>query len=93
MFLLGGVCFVLLGEMGKVCRRVPLLVRALLGACVITALELLCGLIVNREYAVWDYREVPLNFYGQICLPFFIVWMPLGLLAMWLYGKVEKKLK
>ena len=89
MFLLGGTCFVVLGKLGKVCRRVPVLLRALIAAGVITVLELLCGLVVNRGYAVWDYREMPMNFQGQICLPFFGAWMPLGLLAMWLYDKVD----
>ena len=89
MFLLGGMCFVTLGKLGKACRRMPVLLRGLMAACVITVLELLCGLVVNRDYAVWDYREMPLNFRGQICLPFFIAWMPMGLAAMWLYGKVD----
>ena len=50
-------------------------------------------IVVNRSYGVWDYRDMPLNYRGQICLPFFAAWMPLGVFAMWLYGKVEKKLK
>ena len=88
MFLLGGLCFVLLGELGRFRSRLNLPVRAMLCGGIITALELLCGLAVNRKYTVWDYRDVPLNFKGQICLPYAAAWMPLGLVAMWLYGKL-----
>ena len=93
MFVLGGACFVILGRLGKTCRRMPLLLRALMAASIVTVMELLCGLIVNRSYGVWDYRQMPLNFLGQICLPFFAAWMPLGLFAMWLYGKADNMLK
>ena len=89
MFLLGGLCFVLLGQLGRLRHRLNLPVRALLGGGIITALELLCGLAVNRKYTVWDYRDVPYNFKGQICLPYAAAWVPLGLLAMWLYGKID----
>ena len=90
MFLLGGTCFVTLGKLGAVFRRLPLLLRALMAAGIITTLELLWGLAVNRRYKVWDYRAMPLNYRGQICLPYFAAWMPLGLLALWLYGKMDQ---
>ena len=89
MFLLGGVCFVLLGKAGGFCRGRGLLTRALLCGGMITALELLWGLAVNRRYTVWDYRKMPLNFKGQICLPYSVAWMPLGLMAMWLYKEMD----
>ena len=67
MFLLGGLCFWLIGRLD---RRfpVPLAAQACLGACVITALELVTGLIVNRwlGLGVWDYSSLPMNFLGQI---------------------------
>ena len=92
MFMLGGLCFVTLGRMGRFCHCVPAALRAVMASTVITVLELLCGLAVNREYGIWDYRGMPLNFRGQVCLPFFAAWMPLGLAAMWLYGKLENAL-
>ena len=70
MFLLGGACFLLVG--GKIAKlhRFPLALRTVLGAGVITALELITGLLVNRNFRVWDYRSLPYQFMGQICLPF-----------------------
>lgn len=93
MFLAGGLCFVLLGGLQEVRPRLPLPLRAVFGAAVITSVELLAGLLVNRSYQVWDYRGEPLNFHGQICLPFTLLWIPVSLAAFWLYDAVNPKLK
>jgi uncharacterized membrane protein len=61
-------------------------------AVVITALELGCGLLVNRRYQVWDYRHLPLNYHGQICLPFSLLWVPLSLVAMLMYQWTDRKI-
>lgn len=90
MFLLGGGCFVILGRLSK--RNVPVALLPLLGAAVITVGELAVGLLVNQGYAVWDYRRMPLNFLGQICVPYSLLWMPLSFAAMWIYEKVERRL-
>ena len=90
MFLAGGLCFVLLGRLRQV-KPWPL--RGSLGAGMITIVELLIGLLLNRDYHIWDYRRLPLHFQGQICLPFYILWVPVSLLAMALYNQAEKLLK
>ena len=90
MFLAGGSCFLLLGRLDKL-RRLPLWTRGILGSAVITAVELATGLIFNRSYQVWDYRNTSMNFMGQICLPFTLLWMPISLGAMVLYRTVEQK--
>jgi uncharacterized membrane protein len=90
MFLLGGGCFVAIGELGKRLKRVPALVRAVLGSGICTAGELATGLLVNRDFSVWDYRGLPLNYRGQICLPFSLLWIPLSALAERIYGRMEK---
>lgn len=93
MFLAGGTCFLLLGKLMRIQPRLPLLPRVLLGAVVITAVELAAGLLVNREYHVWDYRSTPFNFYGQICLPFSLLWIPIAFGAMELYDVTENLIK
>ncbi len=90
MFLLGGGCFLALGWVSR--RRIPVALLPLVGTALVTAGELAVGLLVNRNFAVWDYRQMPLNFLGQICLQFSLLWMPLSFVAMWLYEKVEKRL-
>ena len=89
MFVLGGVCFALIGKLGRVRPALPVPLRALASAGIVTMLELGCGLLVNREYAVWDYRELPMNFHGQICLPFTLLWIPVSLAAIWLSDRVD----
>ena len=86
MFLAGGTAFLLLGALGRATRS-PLL-RALGSAGVITAIELTTGLLFNRNYQIWDYRQLPYNYKGQICLPFSLLWIPIGQTGMWLYGKI-----
>lgn len=90
MFLLGGGCFLALGALSR--RRIPVALLPLVGALVITAGELAVGLLVNRDFGVWDYRSTPFNFLGQICLPYSLLWMPLSLAAMQIYERMEKRM-
>ena len=91
MFLAGGSCFLLLGAFSK--SKHPLPVKAAMGAGAVTAVELLAGLLVNRDYSVWDYRTMPLNFHGQVCLPFTLLWLPVSVGGMLLYKIVDKGLQ
>ena len=90
MFLLGGGCFVAIGELGKRLTHVPRLLRAVTGSGICTAGELLTGLLFNRDYSIWDYRELPGNFRGQICLPFSALWVPMSALAEVIYVRLER---
>ena len=92
MFLLGGLCFLLVGGGVARLQKLPLLLRGILGAIIITALELGTGLIVNRDFRVWDYRTQPYQFLGQICLPFSLLWILISLLAMAIYARANKTL-
>ena len=85
MFFAGGLCFLLLGRLQLAQPRLPLLLRGAMGSLAITSVELLTGLLANRNYTVWDYRQLPVNFYGQICLPFSLLWVLLSIGAMFLY--------
>ena len=92
MLVTGGLCFVMIGQLGKVTPPLSLLPRTLAGAGIITMLELCCGMIVNRSYTIWDYRQMPMNFHGQICLPFTLLWIPVSFFAILLYDKLDKTL-
>ena len=89
MFLAGGTCFLLLGQLSSL--RINPAMKAVLGAAVITGVELTAGLLINRDYSVWDYRHLPLSFLGQICLPFSLLWIPISLAAMALYPILDKR--
>ncbi len=83
MFLAGGACFLILGQMSR--YRWGFWKRGCLGAGAITGVELATGLLVNQDYAVWDYRALPMNLMGQVCLPFTVLWFPLSLMGMAVY--------
>ena len=90
MFAAGGLCLLLIGELEEQSGDLPLPVRMLVDAGVITLVELATGLLVNRDYTVWDYRDMPGNFRGQICPQFVLLWLPLSGLAIWVYEKLTK---
>lgn len=76
MALCGAICFWFLYRMNRLHYRIPLPLRAVAGALFITAVELVAGCILNvgLGWEIWNYSELPMNFLGQICLPFSIIW-------------------
>nr|DAN98189.1 MAG TPA: Putative ABC-transporter type IV [Caudoviricetes sp.] len=67
MFLLGGLCFLLIGLMNEnVLWEESILTQGVKGSLIITALELIFGLVLNVKLGlgIWDYSHVPLNFMG-----------------------------
>lgn len=90
MFLAGGSCFLLLGALSR--RKMSLPAKGVAGSGIITAVELLTGLLFNRDHSVWDYRGMPLHFRGQICLPYTLLWAPVSLGAMALYRGASRLL-
>ena len=91
MYGAGGICFLLLGKLRE--RSLPLPLRAVAGAGIITAVELGTGLLVNRDHRVWDYRQRKGNFRGQICPEYSFLWMPLSLGAMGIYGWLDREME
>ena len=90
MFAAGGVCFLLLGELEK--KKLPLPLRALAGSGIITGVELAAGLLVNRDHRVWDYRQQPGNFRGQICPGYSLLWAPVAVGAMELHRFLDRRI-
>ena len=85
MFLLGGLCFIIIGLINEyIPWDMSIIKQGIIGACIITALEFIVGLIVNvwLGLGIWDYSALPLNIMGQICLPFTFIWFFIALLAI-----------
>ena len=93
MFLAGGLCFLLLGRLNEIKPRLPWALRCLLGAGIITCVELAAGLLANRDHSVWDYRSLPFNFLGQVCLVYSLLWVPVSFGAMLLYRFLSSRLE
>lgn len=83
MFILGGLCFVIMGLLNE--YTFPwhwcLFRQSLVSACIITTFEFLTGCVVNiwLKWQVWDYSGLPFNLLGQICLYYFLLWIPLSM--------------
>ena len=92
MGVLGGLCFVLIGLLDEWQDHPPMLLQMVQGAALVTALELITGLIVNRwlGWGVWDYSDMPLNLWGQVCLPFSAAWFLLSAVAVKLENLMHK---
>ena len=76
MALAGGMSAALIHRIGQ--TNMPPLGKVLVCGMGITAIEAGCGLVWNRRHQVWDYRHMPLNWRGQVCLPFSLAWCGLS---------------
>lgn len=72
MAIAGGFSMLLIDRIRKTKMNLPL--KSVVCGLGITGIEYLCGLIWNRRYQVWDYRKVPLNWDGQVCAPYTLLW-------------------
>ena len=85
MFVVGGLCFVLIGALDELTPEPPsILVQLPLAALIVTAIELASGVIINlvMELDVWDYSSLPFNIMGQVCLYFMLLWFLLAFPAI-----------
>ena len=84
MFILGGLCFLLVGGIDEVFGNMPLIVQMGISAVIITVLEFICGCIVNLwlDMDVWNYTRLPFNILGQVCLIFTVAWFFLSLVGI-----------
>ena len=93
MTLLCGIVGMLLYRLHGTAPRHTLLLQALSGAFIITALEMVVGVLDNLvlQWHVWSYREMPWNVYGQICLPFSVLWFLVCIPALGICEVVRKR--
>ena len=104
MFILGALCLVLLGGTNEFLPwELGFVWQMLIGAGIVTILELIVGIVVNvwLGLEVWDYSNLPFNFMGQICLSFSFAWTLLSGVAIvvddylryWLFGEEKPHYK
>ncbi len=95
MILAGGVCFIIFSLIAEHLYSLPLLIKAALSAVAVTAVELVFGLVFNLglRLDVWDYTNRPLNFLGQICAPFSLLWFALGIVFVPIADVLNKRLE
>lgn len=92
MAALGGALFLLLGTLNnRLPQSTSLFTRGLLGGALITTAELAAGCVLNLRLglAVWDYSAMPLQLWGQVCLPYSLLWVALAMVAALVYNGVH----
>lgn len=81
MFIVGGLCFVLIGLINEFYTYdIPLVRQMLIGSCIVTAVEFMSGCIINLwlGWDIWDYSDMLLNVLGQVCLLYMVLWFLLS---------------
>lgn len=98
MFILGGLCLAFFYYQGRMMQwRESLAKQTLRCMIFVTGMEFITGIIVNKYWGmdVWDYSEMPFQLFGQICLPFALVFGGIsvigiiltGYIAYWFFGE------
>ena len=98
MLICGGICFLFVGEYSERLfkkqngyKPLDLFKIAVVGAIVITGLELITGVIVNQKLNlnIWNYRELRANVKGQICPMFTGIWAIISLFCAYVYRLIN----
>ena len=67
------------------------LLSFLLNAAVCTSIDFTTGMVANQDYQLWDYRQMPFNFIGQVCLQNSMVYSIAATLIVWVvYPLMDK---
>lgn len=85
MVVLGGAMFLIVGGINEYLSwDMPLALQGIIGSVIITVAELLSGSVLNIWLGldIWDYSHLPLNFHGQICLSYSLLWVALSIFAV-----------
>ncbi len=85
MALAGGFCTVLLYDV-YTHIRMSLIAAFLSAMLLISAVEFIFGFVCNIHAGmkIWDYSRFRFNLYGQVCLPYSLLWGLLGS-AFWAF--------
>ena len=88
MLVVGGIAAFLIGRLNehpkfydkKMCQE------CLIGTVIILILEFISGMVLNvwLKLHIWDYSNTWGNLYGQICIPYAVIWfllVPLNVYA------------
>ena len=77
MFLVGGICFILIGLINEIFTfEMPLVEQMAISSIAVTTVEFASGCVINLllGWKVWDYSDLPFNILGQICLLYTALW-------------------
>ena len=67
------------------------LLSFLLNAAVCTCIDFTTGMVANQDFSLWDYRALPFNFMGQVCLQNSMVYSIAATLIVWVFYPLMDK--
>lgn len=84
MFVVGGLCCLLVGYINEITPDMPMWLQCLLSMIIIVTIEFISGCYLNLYLGlhVWDYSNQPYNLWGQVCLSFTAIWYFLSYIAI-----------
>lgn len=86
MFIVAAISGWVIGQINKIISwETPLVKQGLIGMVIITLFEAISGYILNVKLGldIWDYSNMPLNFFfRQCCLPFCLIWFVLAIVGV-----------
>jgi uncharacterized membrane protein len=92
MLLVGGLCGFLVGKMNeRHGHKLTIWEKCLLGTAIILFIEFISGMILNVywQLGIWDYSNIWGNLYGQICIPYAILWFLLVPFVIYVYNYLQ----
>ena len=94
MFVLSGLAGVIFidGLNNVFSYEMDLILQATICSVMITIWEYFTGNIFNLDYQIWDYRNIPFNIDGQVCLLFTILWFFLSIIFIPVLDYIEWKI-
>lgn len=94
MFLVGGICFLLIGLLNEITPTMPLVSQMLISCVMVTAIEFVSGCILNiwLQMDIWDYTDELGNVLGQICPKHSLYWFLLSFVAILLDDFIRHKI-
>lgn len=91
--LMGGIAIVVLDRINDdISWNIDLCIQAMIGANLITFMELIIGTIAKYTPllpVMWDYSNLPLNYHGVICVPFYFAWAALSIVAIFIADAIN----
>lgn len=93
MFVLAGFCsLIMAGLNNKFSYDMPFELQVLLSAAACILGEYVTGILVNRDFSIWDYRGMAGTFAGgQLNIFFCLAWVALSIIGIPLLDFVEWK--
>lgn len=95
MFCVGGLVFLFCIFQGIEMKwKEGLCIQVLRALVVTVSLEFMTGIVFNKwmHKEIWDYSDQPFHLWGQICLPFMILFSGLLVMAIFLGGVLSNLL-